>query len=150
MSLVNIRPFGSGDLDGIQRIADMSFTVPWTRESMEKELSNEMAHYLVAEYDGKVVGYVGYWQVLDEGHIMNVAVDKAYRGRGIATRLVNAMIDSGAPLGILYWTLEVRVSNTAAIRVYENAGFTSAGIRPRYYSHPEEDANIMWLNRETL
>lgn len=117
---------------------------------MEKELSNEMAHYLVAEYDGKVVGYVGYWQVLDEGHIMNVAVDKAYRGRGIATRLVNAMIDSGAPLGILYWTLEVRVSNTAAIRVYENAGFTSAGIRPRYYSHPEEDANIMWLNRETL
>lgn len=150
MSLVNIRPFGPDDLDGIQRIADMSFTFPWTRESMEKELSNEMAHYLVAEFDGKVVGYVGYWQVLDEGHIMNVAVDKAYRGQGIATRLVNAMIDSGTPLGILYWTLEVRVSNAAAIRVYENAGFTSAGIRPRYYSHPEEDANIMWLNRENV
>lgn len=118
--------------------------MPWSRASMEKELrGNNKAHYLVAEADGQVAGYAGFWQVLDEGHIMNIAVGEAHRRQGIGEALMRQMLALGRSLGILYWTLEVRVSNEAAIRMYEKVGFTSAGIRPGYYEKPREDANIM-------
>ena len=117
---------------------------------MEQELRNDQACYFVAcseDDERDVLGYAGYWQVMDEGHIMNVAVRVDRRREGIGRKLMDAMLSSGDPRGILYWTLEVRVSNEAAIRLYEKVGFVSAGIRPGYYSHPREDANILWLTR---
>ncbi len=96
---------------------------------------------------GEVAGYAGYWQVMDEGHIMNIAVREDLRSRGIGRALMEAMLKEGDSLGILYWTLEVRVSNAPALHLYEKTGFTSAGIRPGYYSNPKEDANILWLSR---
>ncbi len=100
-----------------------------------------------ASGSGEVVGYAGYWQVMDEGHIMNIAVREDLRSRGIGHALMEAMLKEGDSLGILYWTLEVRVSNAPALHLYEKTGFTSAGIRPGYYSNPKEDANILWLSR---
>ena len=175
--VLKIRPWTAADLNRVEEISGEAFADPWSRESMEKELVSDTAHYLVAELqlvefganegntyahlteDGVyrseiaaaastiIIGYAGYWQVLDEGHVMNVAVDSRYRGRGIAKELVKAMLESGDPLGIVYWTLEVRRGNEAAIHVYEKAGFTCAGIRPGYYTHPTEDACIYWLTR---
>ena len=140
-----LRAMTMADLDAVCQIEEQCFSVPWSRESMEKELSgNDQAHYLVAEIEGKVVGYAGFWQVLDEGHIMNIAVLPEMRGRGLGEELMRAMLEQGTQMGIIYWTLEVRVSNIAAIELYEKVGFTSAGIRPGYYEKRKEDANIMW------
>ena len=144
-----LRAMTMADLDAVCQIEEQCFSVPWSRESMEKELiGNDQAHYLVAEIDEKVVGYAGFWQVLDEGHIMNIAVAPSMRGQGLGEELMRAMLQQGTQLGIIYWTLEVRVSNIAAIKLYEKVGFTSAGIRPGYYEKPKEDANIMWYKFE--
>ena len=166
---VILRPMREEDLDEIMVIEASAPGNPWSRESMEKELVNPQAHYLTAVLctdgredgpggqtggsgeasagTGEVVGYAGYWQVMDEGHIMNIAVREDLRSRGIGRALMEAMLKEGDGLGILYWTLEVRVSNAPALRLYEKTGFTSAGIRPGYYSNPKEDANILWLSR---
>ena len=166
---VILRPMREEDLDEIMVIEASAPGNPWSRESMEKELVNPQAHYLTAVLctDGRedgpggqtsgsgeasagtseVVGYAGYWQVMDEGHIMNIAVREDLRSRGIGHALMEAMLKEGDCLGILYWTLEVRVSNDPALHLYEKTGFTSAGIRPGYYSNPKEDANILWLSR---
>lgn len=147
---VLIRPMKPDDLSAVMAIEETCIGNSWSRASMEKELVNPQAHYLSAcsEETGEVLGYAGYWQVLDEGHIMNIAVREDLRGRGIGRVLMEEMLLSGDALGILYWTLEVRVSNTPAIRLYERTGFTSAGIRPGYYENPREDANIFWLTRQ--
>lgn len=140
-----LRPMTREDLDAVCALEKQCFSVPWSRESMEKELrENVQAHYLVAEVSGAVAGYAGFWQVLDEGHIMNIAVAPEHRGHGLGEALMREMLRQGNGLGIIYWTLEVRVSNTAAVRLYEKVGFTSAGIRPGYYEKPKEDARIMW------
>ena len=144
-----LRAMTMADLDAVCAIEEQCFSAPWSRESMEKELiGNDQAHYLVVEIDEKVVGYAGFWQVLDEGHIMNIAVEPEMRGQGLGEELMRAMLQQGTQLGIIYWTLEVRVSNIAAIKLYEKVGFTSAGIRPGYYEKPKEDANIMWYKFE--
>lgn len=143
-----IRNMTAADIDAVFAISEEAFNDPWSRESLEKEAVNPDAHYLVAEAGGKILGYVGYWQVLDEGHIMNVAVKESARGMGLGTLLVDSMLRQGKPMGIMFWTLEVRASNVPAIRLYENAGFVSAGRRPGYYSNPKEDAFIYWLKDE--
>ncbi len=143
-----VRNMTAADIDAVFAISQEAFNDPWSIESLTKEVTNPDAHYLVVEAKGKVLGYVGYWQVLDEGHIMNVAVKESARGMGLGTLLVESMLSQGRPLGIMFWTLEVRVSNAPAIHVYEKAGFVSAGRRPGYYSNPKEDAFIYWLKDE--
>lgn len=139
-----IRPMTLADLAGVMEIEKVSFTAPWSLKTMQDELANEAAHYLVAEEEGKILGFCGYWQVLDEGHIMNVAVAPDQRQKGIGLRLMQAMLQDGRPRGIIYWTLEVRVGNEHARHLYERTGFTLAGIRPGYYASPREDACIYW------
>ena len=148
--MIRIRPMSLEDLPQVMVIENQSFSSPWSEDSMKKELENERAHYLVAspeEAPEEILGYAGYWQVMDEGHIMNIAVRKDARGQGIGKKLMDEMLLSGDPMGILYWTLEVRVSNLPARELYKKAGFTSAGIRPGYYADPKEDADILWLSR---
>ena len=141
-----VRPFEQGDIASLGVIAEKAFGAAWTREMLETDIANEQAHYLCAVTDdGKIAGYIGYWQVLDEGHVMTVAVDEDCRRQGIGEAVVREMIRTGYERGILYWTLEVRVGNTRAVRLYEKCGFELAGIRPRYYSDPVEDAGIYWL-----
>ena len=121
------------------------FSVPWSQEALLGELDGSHgAHYIVADCDGEIAGYAGFWQIFDEAHITNVAVKESYRRCGIARELMHQMDQLCEKLGILYQTLEVRVSNAAATQLYESIGFVSAGIRPGYYEKPREDANIMW------
>lgn len=134
-----------GHIDQVYAIETASFSQPWSREALEEEASGQYgAHYLTALEGDRVVGYGGFRQVLDEGHITNIAVAAGDRGRGIGKEILEGLIGLCPALGILYLTLEVRQSNEAAIRLYEGCGFTAAGVRPGYYEKPRENAVIMW------
>jgi ribosomal-protein-alanine N-acetyltransferase len=107
---------------------------------------NDLACYIAGASDSRVISYAGLRIVLNEGHIMNVAVHPDFRGRGMGAATVSALIErTRSAFGVTDFTLEVRASNTAAIRLYENAGFLEEGRRRAYYSYPVEDAVIMWL-----
>jgi len=140
-----IRPMEERDIEEIAKIEEMCFAVPWTKSMFEEEMRNPDAHYLVAELAGIIVGYIGFWKVIDEGHITNIAVHPGFRRRGCGRELIAAMIARAKELGITAATLEVRVSNKTAISLYESFGFTASGIRRKYYSDNDEDALLMWL-----
>lgn len=116
------------------------FADPWSEQSLAEELHNPCAAFLVAEQAGRVVGYLGCHHVAGEGYITNVAVAPACRRQGIARQLLTYAVSTWGHLSRI--TLEVRVSNAPAIALYEGAGFVRDGIRPRFYSHPTEDAAI--------
>jgi ribosomal-protein-alanine N-acetyltransferase len=133
------------DALSIHEIELQSFKTPWSFESIQADVClNDNAYYFVAEEDGKVVGFIGIHIVLDEGHIMNVAVSPDYRGRGIAEALLRMMMEF---VDLNAYTLEVRLSNKPAIRLYKRLGFVEVGIRPEYYI--DEDALIMWWYKPT-
>jgi ribosomal-protein-alanine N-acetyltransferase len=141
---VEIVPFAKEHVDTVQRISTLSFLTPWTKESIEKELDNEMARYVVAVQNGAVIGYGGVWLILGEGHITNIAVHPEYRGIGIGDIILEALISLCIMERVNSMTLEVRVSNSAAQGLYKKHGFKEAGIRKNYYSDTKEDGIIMW------
>ena len=140
-----IRSMETKDLDGILEVEMNCFTTPWTRNMFEDELYNSNAYYFVVEVNEKIVGYVGFWKIIDEAHITNVAIHKDFRRLGLGRALITDMLDKVKGLEIIAVTLEVRVSNFAAISLYESFGFVSSGVRRGYYSDNNEDALIMWL-----
>lgn len=99
-----------------------------------------------APADTPLVGYGGLWLTVDDAHITTIAVDPAQRGRGVGELLLNALVDHAYELGARQITLEVRVSNTSAQRLYLKYGFQPAGTRTRYYTDNGEDALIMWTD----
>ncbi|NYB73908.1 ribosomal protein S18-alanine N-acetyltransferase [Sedimentibacter hydroxybenzoicus DSM 7310] len=139
-----VRGIKRDDLDQITEIEKTCFSLPWSRESYERELDNKLAYYQCAEENGVVMGYMGMWRILDECHITNVAVLPQYRKKGVATHLINKMIEICKCSEITQMTLEVRESNIPAINLYKKFGFLEHGKRPRYYQAPIEDAIIMW------
>lgn len=133
------------DIEQIMVIEQLSFKIPWTRESFISELNtNRLAVYIVAKLDGKVVGYAGMWKVLDEGHITNIAVHPKLRHKKIATKMIEILINIAKKNNITKLTLEVRKSNILAQHLYENFGFEALGSRKKYYADNQEDALIMW------
>lgn len=140
-----IRLADEGDIKRIAEMEKFCFSDPWSEESVRKEImENPRAFYVVGERDGMVQGYVGVWCIIDEGDITNVAVAPEFRRKHLAENLIKTLMDITEKEGINRWTLEVRVSNTPAIKLYEKMGFTSAGIRKAYYQDNHEDALIMW------
>jgi len=132
------------DLEEVQRIELASFSTPWPSNAYRSELeTNRLASYLVARIDGKVVGYGGMWLMVDEAHITTFAVHPAWRRRRIGERLLLAFLDLALDRHAREATLEVRLSNLPARRLYEKYGFRPVGLRPRYYSDNNEDALIM-------
>ena len=142
---ISIHRLSEEDLDAVSRIEAASFSMPWSRQAFERLLTDPNSLYLVAKAEGQTVGCCGVTNILGEGDINNVAVDTAYRGMGIACRLLEELLKEGRELGIEDFTLEVRVGNAPAIHIYEKLGFQSEGIRPGFYEKPREDAMIMWL-----
>jgi ribosomal-protein-alanine N-acetyltransferase len=139
-----IRPMAVADLGAIQRIEKASFTTPWPPHAYRQELeTNRLARYLVAVLGGEVVAYGGVWFMVDEAHITTFAVHPAYRRQRIGERLLLAFLDLSIERRAREATLEVRLSNLPARRLYEKYGFRPVGIRPRYYSDDQEDALIM-------
>lgn len=141
-----IRPMDAKDIDAVVSIEDESFSVPWTKEAFTQEMLNDKAHYLVMEEDDRIIGYGGFWQILDEGHFTNLAITPEYRNRGLGKKLIEAMLNYARTLNIVKVTLEVRQSNENALKAYKSLGFNIEGKRSRYYTNPVEDAMIMWLS----
>lgn len=133
------------DVDRIVELEKECFSDPWSKASILAELMGKQCHYIVVEIDEQIVGYGGFWKIFDEGHITNFAVSAQYRGRRIGEQLMIQLLAYGRELKIHRFTLEVRVSNHVAIRLYEKLGFVSAGERPGFYENPKEAAYIMWL-----
>lgn len=144
-----IDPMRVRDLGDIMRIEKLSFTTPWSKQAFLSEmLDNDRAYYLVAKVNDRPVGYIGVWLIAGEGHITNVAVHPDFRGKGIGERLMRAIEDLVKKRGATRMTLEVRVSNDVAQRLYRKLGYIAAGIRRRYYRDNDEDAIIMWKEIE--
>jgi ribosomal-protein-alanine N-acetyltransferase len=136
------------DANDIDRIAEMEKVCfpedPWSRDMVAAEFSGlNPARYYAAEEDGEIVAYAGIWVIPPEGYITNVAVLPECRRKGIASAVLQKMIDDSLAEGVKDITLEVRVSNVPAIALYKTFGFEEAGVRPRYYQDGE-DALIMW------
>jgi [ribosomal protein S18]-alanine N-acetyltransferase len=141
---LRVEPMAVGDLDAVQDIERRSFRTPWPAHAYRTELqTNRLAQYLVARIDGRVVGYGGMWVMVDEAHITTFAVDPDWRRQGIGERLLLALLDLAGGRNAREATLEVRLSNLPARRLYEKYGFRPVGLRPRYYSDDNEDALIM-------
>ncbi len=148
MDDLTIRRMLVSDVDEVTAIERATFATPWSRESFLREMEkNVAARYLVAQRDGRIVGYAGAWVILDESHITNIAVAEAERGQGIGRRLVEALMQYLSNLGASYATLEVRVSNERAQHLYESVGFIRVGKRKRYYEDNGEDAWLMVCER---
>lgn len=140
-----INPMGEDDLPQVIEIENNSFADPWSLKSFQKEISeNPYAIYLSAFFKNKLVAYIGGWIIIDELHITNLAVSKAFRRKGVAVKLLKELIKKSRERGAVRATLEVRVSNNPAINLYRKLGFKRAGRRPKYYSNNDEDALIMW------
>lgn len=138
-----IFPMTEAHVAQVAALEAQCFSLPWTRELMENELTNPLSLWLVAVLGDQVAGYVGSQQVMDEADVMNLAVAPAFRRQGIGSALLAELERRLAQHGTAWLTLEVRASNEGAIALYEGRGYRQAGRRPRYYSRPVEDALIL-------
>ena len=142
-SEIIIRRMTMADVDGVAAVEAATFPTPWSRDAFISEMKNVAARYLVAEKDGRIIGYAGAWIILDESHITNIAVLKDERGQGIGRALTHGLMQYLSNLGAAYATLEVRKSNEVAQSLYVSLGFIKLGVRKRYYEDNGEDALIM-------
>jgi ribosomal-protein-alanine N-acetyltransferase len=140
---VRIRPLSYGDLPSVISIERRSFPTPWSLAMFVLELSKPDGICLAVEGEEGLIGYLVCARYDEVLHLMNVAIAPEHRRRGIARALIARLFEEAGPNA--RFTLEVRVSNRAAIAMYENFGFRSAGRRRRYYHDNGEDALIMWL-----
>jgi ribosomal-protein-alanine N-acetyltransferase len=133
------------DVARVVEIEREGFLHPWSRELIERELGHSWSQVLLAEdgVGGPVVGYIVFWLVHDEVHVLNVATALAARRRGIGRALMDAAEDEGRRRGCRLSTLEVRRSNAAALALYVALGYRQVGVRPNYYAEEREDAIVM-------
>lgn len=143
---MKITKMGNEHIEGVLNVENSCFHIPWTKQDFIREINeNKMAVYFVAlDETEKVVGYAGMWHVVNEGHITNVAVLEECRGRGIGRLLLEALFDVAREREMIGITLEVKISNAPAQKLYTGLGFKPEGIRKRYYADTGEDAVIMW------
>lgn len=142
--MITYRRMRREDVPFISRLEEETFSMPWSAESFLRMIEQEDTAYFVAEEDGRILGGCGLLLIAGEGNITNVVVAPGARRRGVATGLLTYLMEEGDRSGLTAYTLEVRVSNAAAIGLYEKLGFVSEGVRPRFYEKPTEDALIMW------
>lgn len=141
--MIAIKRMTAEHVASIAELEKLCFSTPWSANSVASELSNPLSLWLVAEEDGVLLGYIGSQTVMDEADMMNVAVAPSSRRRGLAERLVCALVDELHACGVKSLTLEVRVSNEPALRLYDKLDFHQVGCRPNYYRSPKEDALIL-------
>lgn len=144
MEEVQIRQMGAADLARVMEIEVQSYSMPWTETTFRGLLRRADADLFVAQTAvGGLAGYAVFWAVLDQGELGNVAVAPEWRQRGVARRLLDAVVARAAERRVRELFLEVRVSNSTARRLYESYGFREVGSRRKYYLEPVEDALVM-------
>jgi len=140
--ITSIRPMGPDDVPVVALLERQVFPDPWSENAFGEELAAVGRRYLVAEEGGAIVGYGGLLVVEDDAHMVTLAVDPSFRGRGLGTRLMLRLAEEACRAGAAHLTLEVRVSNRPAQSLYRRFGFETVGVRRHYYR--DEDALIMW------
>ncbi len=144
MTAVTVRPLRPSDLDAVERIERDSYPTPWSRSMFAGELAKPSSVCLGAFQGEDMLGYLIVARYVDAWHVMNVAVDGGFRGRGIARGMLERLFEVTAGDVERGYTLEVRVSNETAIDLYRRLGFAETGVRRGYYTDNREDALIMW------
>ena len=142
--MIDVRRLDLGDLDAIEVIEQRAYPTPWSRAMFASELAKPTSICLGAFEGTELVGYIVNSRYVDAWHVMNVAIDPDRQRRGVATALLERLFELTHDDERRGYTLEVRVSNEGAIRLYEGLGFESRGIRRGYYTDNREDALIMW------
>ena len=135
------------DVDQIMAIEEVSFgSHHWSADSFISEMQNPLGNYFCAidKATGQLIGYCGFWTILEEAHVTTIAVKHDYRKKRIGEILLQHMIETGYKVDAKWFTLEVRVSNMPALSLYKKYGFDSLGVRRKYYQDNNEDALIMW------
>lgn len=141
---VVVRPMRESDLDRVLQIEYVAFTMPWSSLTYRNLLQrNDAALYVADSPEDGVVGYAAMWSVLDEGELGTLATDPRRRSRGVASRLLERVLERARTQHLKAVFLEVRVSNEDARRLYERFGFERVGLRRNYYAFPLEDAIVM-------
>ena len=141
-----MRVMRAGDVERVAEVERESFSPAWPATAFERELrQNATARYIVLETEdgGEILGFAGLWLMVDEAHVVTVAVDPRFRGRGYGRLLVHGLVEVAREHQMAVATLECRVSNVAARTLYRRYGFYEVGMRRRYYSDNREDAVIM-------
>ena len=146
MSEIVFRKMRDEDVKRVAELEAICFRTPWSYNSLLGELYNDVAHYVVAEEDGVVIGYAGEWIMFDEAHMTNIAVAPEERKRGIARMLILTLMKEALRHGGERMTLEVRENNHTAQRLYASLDFAYAGLRKHYYTDTGENALILWNN----
>ncbi len=135
------------DLYEVLKIEQVSFSDPWPYSMFVSELSDPLAHLWVArDISGVLRGYICFWLIEDEAHILNLAIDPLYRRKGIGSMLITTSLEYWKKFGIKGAYLEVRESNKGARRIYDKFGFRVIMCKPQYYKNPGEDAYVMGLD----
>lgn len=143
--MVEIIAMKAEHIDEVLTVEETCFHIPWTRADFQREINeNKMAIYRVALINGKIVGYAGMWHVVNEGQITNVAVLPEYRRCGIGNAIMEEFIKIAQDYQMIGITLEVKISNLPAQKLYTKFGFKPEGFRKNYYKDTNEDAIIMW------
>ncbi|MCX6391507.1 MAG: ribosomal protein S18-alanine N-acetyltransferase [Actinobacteria bacterium] len=141
---ITMRRLGLGDLPAVEGVEQRSYNTPWSRTMFSGEISRPGSRCYGAFERKVLAGYLIVARYTDAWHVMNVAVDEPFRRRGVARLMLETMLRETDVDGTRGHTLEVRVSNVSAIRLYESLGFRPAGMRRGYYTDDREDALIMW------
>ena len=143
--MIDIMPMTVEDIDGVLEVEESCFAIAWTREDFVREMTqNKLAVYFVAKDGERIVGYAGMWHVVTEGQITNVAVMDEYRNRKVGSALMEALIKTAEEREMIGITLEVKISNYPAQKLYSKYGFKPEGFRKNYYKDTNEDAIVMW------
>ena len=141
---MTVREMTRADVEAVCRIERERLSMPWPAADLLEMIEADYAHYYVAQEAGQIVGCCGIRNLAGEGEITNVAVAPGARRQGIGRKMMEHLLQEASVHKIEACTLEVRISNIPAIRLYESLGFRGEGVRPRFYEKPQEDALIMW------
>lgn len=145
MANLRISPLEERHIAAVVAIEKASQSCPWSETSFRNEIAHERGVFIVGELGSEVVGFAGQWLIVDEAHIITVAVAEPHRRQGFAEKLIVELLLTAKAKGASCATLEVRASNAAAQALYEKLGFADCGRRRNYYPDNKEDAVIMWL-----
>jgi len=131
------------DLAQVFAIEQVSHPSPWPMKGLQESLQNHVAYVL--EQDGAVIGFAFVQRILDEAHLLDIAIAPSHRGKGLGRELLRQLMDEVLVSGVTIWFLEVRVSNVTAISLYQSLGYNELSLRRNYYDGPEgkEDALLM-------
>ena len=143
---LQIKKMQSIHVEEIYKIEEEAFFTPWSKKSIISEVKNPIGRYIVIVYEEQVIAYGGFWLVLEDANINNIAVKEEYRGKGIAKILMNTLISMAKKEGAKNMYLEVRQSNINAQGLYRMLNFKMVGLRKGYYVDTNEDAIVMELN----